>query len=190
MKTEVSITIQASSREEYRRKLAGHFLDEKPGKEGESSQYIYYVEKDSENHRIYLKRPTNLNKGFDFEVRVEDVKFAHISNSNSVAGAKSPLQPRITNSNRPSHDNIFDDLKLKKKENPSLFRELRPLLEKVYNCHEILPKEFEPFRFKSGYPIDLIFKCIKWLFIEQDITYWNWSGRAMFYKGLTAIWEE
>lgn len=189
MKTELSITIEARSREEYRRKLAEHFLNEEPGKEGESSQYVYYVEEDKDGHRIYLKRPTNLNKGFDFEVRVEDVKFTHIASSSSVAGAKSPLQPRITKSNRPSHENIFDDLKLKKKENPSLFKQLRPLLEKVYNCQEVLPKEFEPFNFKSGYPIDLIFMCIKWLFIEQDITYWNWSGRAMFYKGLSEIWN-
>lgn len=30
-----------------------------------------------------------------------------------------------------------------------------------------------------GFPMDLIFKTSKWFFIEQDIRYWNYSGRNM-----------
>lgn len=26
--------------------------------------------------------------------------------------------------------------------------------------------------------------AIKWLWIEQDVTYWNFSGRAMLYQSL------
>lgn len=33
-------------------------------------------------------------------------------------------------------------------------------------------------------PIAIILLAIKWLFIEQDITYWNWSGRNMLYNQL------
>ena len=33
-------------------------------------------------------------------------------------------------------------------------------------------------------PIVIIILAIKWLFIEQDVTYWNWSGRAMLMNGL------
>ena len=190
MTTEVTINIHASSREEYRKKLAEQFLNEKPGKEGDSSKYLYYVETDSKGNRIYLSRPTNLNKGFDFEVRVENVKFTHISNNPRNVATKAPFNPRVTKSNRPSHDNIFEDLRQKKKENPVIFSELRQFLERIYTCQEVSSKELEFFCFESGYPVDLIFKCIKWLFIEQDITYWNWSGRAMFYKGLSAIWDE
>lgn len=187
MKTEVTISIQASSRAGFRKKLVELFLNEKPGANGESSQYVYFVEQDSTGNRIYLKRPTNLNKGFDFEVRVENVNFTHIAKTNSLVGNKSPFQPRITNSNRPSHDNIINDLKLKKEENPLLFKRLQPILDKVYYCNEITPSELEPLKFKSGYPIDLIIKCIKWLFIEQDITYWNWSGRSMLYESILSI---
>ena len=38
-----------------------------------------------------------------------------------------------------------------------------------------------------SYPVDMICKCIKWLFIEQDITYWNWSGRNMLYNGIKNV---
>ena len=33
--------------------------------------------------------------------------------------------------------------------------------------------------FSAGLPADHILKTIKWLFIEQDIRYWNYSGRNM-----------
>ena len=38
--------------------------------------------------------------------------------------------------------------------------------------------------FKTGLPVDHIVKVIKWLFIEQDITYWNTSGRSMLMNHL------
>ena len=36
----------------------------------------------------------------------------------------------------------------------------------------------------AGLIILIILLAIKWLFIEQDITYWNWSGRNMLYNHL------
>jgi hypothetical protein len=30
----------------------------------------------------------------------------------------------------------------------------------------------------------MIIKTIKWLFIEQDIRYWNYSGRDMLWSGV------
>ena len=41
--------------------------------------------------------------------------------------------------------------------------------------------------FKSGFPYDLIIKTLKWLFIEQDIRYWNYSGHDMLWKGIYNI---
>ena len=35
--------------------------------------------------------------------------------------------------------------------------------------------------------IETILKTIKWLFIEQDITYWSFSGRAMLFNGLQNV---
>ena len=125
---------------------------------------------------IYLKRPTNLNKGFDFEVRVSNMRFKHINKNG-----------RISYSNRPSHDNIIDDLAEKKAEDSSQFTLLLTVIDAIFNCVEIDPQIYCKFSFRSGYPVDMICKCIKWLFIEQDITYWNWSGRNMLYNGIKNV---
>jgi hypothetical protein len=177
MLSELTLVISASSRSEYRRLVTELFLAENPGADGDSSKYIYYVEQDRSGHRIYLKRPTNLNKGFDFEVRVTDTIFTHTSESG-----------RVTRNNRPSHPNIVDDLILKKAEDPILFQRAKRIIDAVFNCEEVREEVFDEFPFQSGHPFDLIVKCIKWLFIEQDITYWNWSGRNMLYNGLREIW--
>ena len=42
----------------------------------------------------------------------------------------------------------------------------------------------------EGYAFEHVLKTIKWLFIEQDITYWNWSGRAMLYSAITRKIQE
>lgn len=78
----------------------------------------------------------------------------------------------------------------KKKGDADLFRNLFPLINKVYNCEDITLNEIKQFDFKSGISTETILYVIKWLFIEQDVTYWNWSGRAMLYRGLSEIWEE
>ena len=53
------------------------------------------------------------------------------------------------------------------------------LLEKVFDCHDVSDEEMEGIHFETGYAVDHILKAIKWLFIEQDIRYWNYSGRNM-----------
>ena len=54
--------------------------------------------------------------------------------------------------------------------------------------HDIIPAKTRVFslcatnimgQFESGFAVDHILKTIKWLFIEQDIRYWNYSGRYM-----------
>lgn len=36
----------------------------------------------------------------------------------------------------------------------------------------------------NKHPIEIILLAVKWLFMEQDCAYWNYSGRAMFYSVL------
>lgn len=179
MLTITNLTISASTREEYRKKLITHFLNEAHGTSKEASQYRYIVQTLSDGNKVYLQRPTNLNKGFDFEVRVTNVQF-HLGKHGDV----------ISTGNRPSHNDIFVDLREKKKGDADLFRNLFPLINKVYNCEDITLNEIKQFDFKSGISTETILYVIKWLFIEQDVTYWNWSGRAMLYRGLSEIWEE
>ena len=64
-------------------------------------------------------------------------------------------------------------------ENPEEYKKLYQLLEKVFNCHDVSEEEINSVSFENGLPVDHIVKTIKWLFIEQDIRYWNYSGRNM-----------
>ena len=112
-----------------------------------------------------MERPANLHNGFDFLINVENTNF---STSNRIKY-------------NPSHDNIFNDLKAKKTESQEKYKKLYKLIEDVYNCKEI---EDTNLQFNSGYPVDLILKVAKWFFIEQDIRYWNYSGRVMFMSGV------
>lgn len=174
------ITIQfplvAHTREEYRRSLVLAFLDEAPGSADNTSKYQYEVETTSSGNTVYLNRPANLNKGFDFEVRVSGMSFRHVDKNG-----------RVSHSERPSHDNIFNDLRGKKAEDPAQYQCLRSIIDRVFICDPIQDDEFAFFTFQSGYPADMIVKCIKWLFIEQDVTYWHGKGRSMLYRGISAI---
>lgn len=172
----IPITIVENTRADYRRTLTELFLNETPGVTGTPSKYEYNVETDNAGNRIYLKRPTNLNKGFDFEVHVSNTRFRHIDKNG-----------RIKHNTRPSHDNIIEDLTKKKAENLAQFTLLLTVIDRIFNCIEIDYQEYNAFSFQQGYAVDMICKCIKWLFIEQDITYWNWSGRYMLYNKIKNI---
>ena len=74
---------------------------------------------------------------------------------------------------------IEKDLELKKAENPEEYAKLYDVLKKVFECHDVADEELEENVFETGYPVDHIVKATKWLFIEQDIRYWNYSGRGM-----------
>ena len=134
------------------------------GKDENASRYIYYVETLADGNRVYLQRPANLHNGFDFLVCVENINYA-------VAGMR--------RRNYPKHQDFGEDLEAKKLENPEMYRRLYRLLEEVYLCHDVTEEEIQGIKFKSGYAPDHILKAMKWLFIEQDIRYWNYSGRNM-----------
>lgn len=165
------LTIAQGSRRQLSEWVIRKFLKEEPGTgKGElTSKYTYFVEKLLDGKRIYLTRPTRL-KGFDFEIRVEGVNFA-------------TGQQRSTN--RPSHAVVYTDLNMKKAEDPQSYSELFDLIEHIYSCDvEVRLEDYANIKFASGMPVDMLLKIIKWLFIEQDVTYWNYSGRAMFMSGI------
>lgn len=105
-------------------------------------------------------RPTFLNKGIDFQVWVERI--------NGVEDKK------------PSHKDVFRDLGQKKEENPAQFALLKKVIDRIWNCEppDDVLKETN-LSFKQGFPVEMLLKILKWLFIEQDITYWNYDGRGM-----------
>ena len=153
----------------FRNELINLFLDEKPGigKGDETSRYTYIVKRIGA-HEVYLSRPAQFNNGFDFTLNVSNVNFN--------------LGGRATS--RPTHQNILSDLLDKKSENLKLYTNLITELKKLYNCEQPTKVNFP---FKGGYKTELILECIKWLFVEQDVTYWNYSGRAMFYNAIMEI---
>jgi hypothetical protein len=36
-------------------------------------------------------------------------------------------------------------------------------------------------------PFEMLLKILKWLFIEQDITYWNYDGRQMLKMAIEQV---
>lgn len=154
------------SRNEIRMRVVNKFSEELPGtgKADYASHYIYYVEILKDGNRVYLQRPANLHNGFDFLVCVENTNYASANKRKR---------------NSPKHEDLYNDLLQKRHENNILYNQLYDILFKVYECYDVRESEYAHISFSCGLPVDHIVKIIKWLFIEQDIRYWNYSGRAM-----------
>ncbi len=172
MRRTEEIKITATDRRKIRHELINVFLKEEPGTgTGElCSFYYYHVDTLEDGKSIILKRPARLNKGFDFEVHVQDTNFG-TSRYRTM----------------PSHRDIYSDLQIKLDENPEEFKKVRDFIKKLYECTEIDEVQVRNLKFKKGFSIEAILKSIKWLFIEQDMTYWNWSGRTMLYSHIKEL---
>lgn len=153
-----------------RQELINLFLQEQPGTgKGDLASRYRYVIKIIGNNEIYWSRPANLNNGFDFTLNVSNINF-------NIGGKRS--------STRPKHEHVLDDLRLKKQTNLPLYNKFIKEIEKIYICQ---PPINVNFNFGVGYNSEIILECIKWLFAEQDVTYWYYSGRAMLYERILAI---
>lgn len=154
------------SRATLRKNLISEFLEEDAGsgKEDLASRFEYIVDSTTDGIEISLKRPAPLNKGMDFLVSVPKGYF----NSRGI----------------PSHKNIIDDLLEKKKENSTNYLQVMNIIKKMYDSN-IIPNKFP--KFSTGFDIELVLKVLFWLFAEQDVTYWNWSGKAMLYENLKEL---
>jgi hypothetical protein len=163
----------AGSRIESRREIVELFLNEQCGTgKGElSSKYEYTVEK-YDNLSVVLKRPAPLNKGFDFIVHINGMYFKS--------------SRRHTN---PSHNDIIQTLQgIKSSISEQQYAYIKNSITNVYNLQEFDISSITDILFvdcdNHQRPVVIIILAIKWLFIEQDVTYWNWSGRAMLMNGL------
>lgn len=159
------------SRSVKRKALIECFLTELPGTgTGDyASRYQYNVETYGD-YGIFLKRPTQLNKGFDFTVHISGVLFKK--------------NRRYSN---PSHQDIFDALFCCKNSMPIEYKKVKAAILEIYNCQIVnLSHINATFCDYEGatHPIQIILLAIKWLFMEQDCAYWNYSGRNMFFQGL------
>lgn len=167
--------LSSCSRNEIRKEVINWFLDEEPGtgKGDLTSKNKYFVEFFN-NYSIYLSRPARLNKGFDFVVNIDGLYFKTGRNKRSY----------------PTHKDIVDALKQIYIQNINQYNiKIKPILLDLFNCKNISFDNNSNLGFFDDYlnnkhPIEIILLSCKWLFIEQDITYWNWSGRNMLYNWL------
>ena len=163
----------SGTRNEVRMRVVNELAKEScgMGREELATRYTYFVEKLDDGRRVYLRRPANLHNGFDFIVCVENVNF----------------NPEGRARKYPKHEDIINDLKIKKSESLSEYQKLYDYIRQIYMCSDIDFSGVKSLAFKSGYSAELILKTLKWLFIEQDIRYWNYSGRDMLWGGITNI---
>ncbi len=158
-------------RAQKRKALISCFLNEVAGtgRNENTSRYQYNVERYGD-YGIYLRRPTQLNKGFDFTVNVEGMYFKK--------------NRRYSN---PSHQDIFDALTYCSNTYPREYDAVKNAIMDIYNCEDTDLSQIQA-RFidyeGNEHPIQLILLAIKWLFMEQDCAYWNYSGRRMLFEGL------
>lgn len=171
-------------RKNIRDRLIDLFKSEKAGqgKGSNSTRVMYCMEKTSNGEIIYLQRPAYLNKGFDFTVNVKQYNFKAPTKKN---------QNRLTHT--PRHDSIFYPLNLIKSTNKADFNLIQVAIDKIYYCEDpsilLQQNQFQALNNKDidGVEYETLLKVIKWLFIEQDITYWSFTGRKMFYDGLKNV---
>lgn len=163
----------SNDRRKLRNEVINLFLEEEPGfgKGDLTSRYDYIIKKLPENKIVYLRRPAILNNGLDFTLNVSNTDFNYY------------LQNK-RRSTRPTHNNIKYDLSIKKAADFQLYKELFKQIELIYNCQNPTKTNFD---FNIGHSTELILECIKWLFIEQEVTYWHNSGRMMFFEGIKKI---
>ena len=139
------------------------------GKGENASKYEYIVDKikiENREYKIVLNRPTR-KYNFDFYIHVYDYNFGK-------EGEKVRYEPR--------HDDIKEDLIIKKQEDIKEFERLKETIDKIYNCKNVSQKQYQSFKFKKGIPTEILLKVLKWLFLEQDVTYWNGLGRKYIYN--------
>lgn len=169
----IQYTLLSTSREDVRRELLMLFSNELPGSgAGElSSRYRYCVDI-YEKFKIILDRPAPLNKGLDFIVRIEGLFFKKNRRYNNpghsdIISALSYAKSQLTENN---YGIIKEELN-------HLFVENQCSVDKIRNFYFL---DYEG----NEHPIAIILLAAKWLFIEQDMTYWNWSGRYMLWNAL------
>ena len=172
----ITYALTATNRVQMRKDLISQFMTESPGSGlgSNATRYTYNVETLGTTYDIFLKRPTRLNKGFDFTVNISGLFF----------------KKNRCYSN-PSHQDIIDALTDCQKHFSAIYQnQIKQKIQDIYDCKQVNLTSLSGATFadyqNTQHPIEIILLAIKWLFMEQDCAYWNYSGRAMFYNKLQA----
>lgn len=156
------------TRHEIVQKVVNLFISNEYLYRGKGIQFWYPVENLSNGEQLFIKRPGGLQKwNFDFKVNVE---------------------PEF-GLGKGTHAEIFADFQAKKSELPRKYAELMKALTEIYDCHNDVDKVLEDSpsitsTFNTGAKVDILLKVVKWMFIMEDIVYWNYKGRAKLFNYL------
>lgn len=167
------------NRHEIVQKVINTFINTEYQERGKGVQFRYPVEQlpdDAQllpdSTQLFIFRPGGLQKwNFDFKVNVTPEM--------GVGKGK--------------HEDIASDIRNKKKENPQEFGKLIEALADVYGGSEndidqILTKyPGLQASFQTGAQVDVLLKIVKWMFIMEDIVYWNYDGRAKLHNFLKEV---
>ena len=171
-RTVIEWQLTATTREEIRTEVLVKWALEICGSATAYQRYRYNVETLQNGKRVYLHRPAWKNKGCDFEVWCEE-KILRINGKRQ---------------GRPSNPDLISELLATAQGNPNCRDATHEAVIKVWRCENVdevcadfLPHlQNEEWRLRA----ERALKIAKWLFIEQDITDWNTSGRKMFLSGI------
>ncbi len=169
-RTEISFTLPAlENKADIRKFILEKWIEEDP-----EIEYRYFVETFDDGSRLYLERPAQLNKGCDFVIYLEN--FLTFNNGNDKW---------------PKHSDLLAEITTKKETLDSThWNELKAALESVYEvrAYDISIETKNAIDAAQGnLSAEKILRLTKWLFIEQDITYWLQSGRRMLWDAICDI---
>ena len=160
------------TRHEVVQKVVNIFIATEFENRGRGVRFYYPVERLSDGSNLFIFRPAGLRKwNFDFKVNVT---------------------PEM-GLGKGTHAEIESEFRNKKRENEKGFRELLKAMEEMCNgsetsVDEILGKHPNLKKsFKTGAVTEVLLKVLKWMFIMEDIVYWNYDGRMKLYNYLKEV---
>ncbi len=158
----VNVQMRLTDRVKIRDAMLEHWMREKPGTTQVRNIYRYNVETLADGSGIYLLRPARLNKGCDFVIYCEN--FLKFKNGNP----KPPQQRTLT-----------EELEKLASLSANHKTEILAALRRVWDCEDVEVVVTDLKLFRGSIAAERSLKLAKWLFIEQDVTYWTESGRQM-----------
>src|SRR5262249_2372489 len=85
---------------------------------------------------------------------------------------------------RPRHADVFSELEVLIGGNPRCRREVLKGVRRVWDC-EPPDRVLRDVRKNNELTrLERLLKIVRWLFLEQDLTYWAGSGRWMLRRGI------
>lgn len=151
------------------KQVVNTFIKTEYRQKGRGIAFRYPVEHLPGSQMLYIARPGH-KKNFDFKVDVENQGFGD-----------------------GSHIEIAQDLRNKKKENARKFEYLLKSITEIYTSQEnnvdVLLKKYRGIKnsFRTGGKVEHLLKIIKWLFIMEDIVYWDNEGRVFLFNFLRYV---